>query len=156
MLNSIVSISCRLKQILDTNLLLNTFLPGLDAYKEYLTKCATKPDFSESDSFAPDLFTHLLDEIPTLFSLSKFGDKLPLLDMVNSESPKSPLHQSITGGTPFLFRNLDVEFEDGLWKDWPEMPAPIWWILQKTFVAWNAGGGLLAVMQTRNYESYRN
>jgi len=53
------------------------------------------------------------------------------------ESKKSPLHLSITGGTPFIFRNLDAEFEKGLWRTWPEMLGLVWWILQRTFVAWN-------------------
>jgi len=43
----------------------------------------------------------------------------------------------MTGGTSFFFRNLDVEFEDGLWRTWPEMPGLVWWALQRTFVAWN-------------------
>ncbi|KUJ07940.1 uncharacterized protein LY89DRAFT_742239 [Mollisia scopiformis] len=123
----------------------HAFLPGLAAYKEYLSGCTNKPDtfsgtrlISIIDSFAPELLIHLSDEIPTLLALSKFGNQLRLLDMVNAESQKSPLHQSITGGTPFFFRNLDVEFEDGIWKQWPPIPAPVWWFLQNSFVAWNS------------------
>jgi hypothetical protein len=52
---------------------------------------------------------------------------------------KSPLHISITGGTPFFFRNLDVEFEDGLWKEWPPVPRIVWWVMQWTVVSWNGG-----------------
>lgn len=120
----------------------DAFLPGLDTYKEYLNSCSTKPEtflgkqlISIIDSFAPTLFTHLSDEIPTLLALSKFGSKLPLLDMINAESQRSPLHQSITKGTPFFLRNLDVEFGDGLWKEWPPIPAPVWWFLERSFVA---------------------
>jgi hypothetical protein len=53
------------------------------------------------------------------------------------ESKKSPLHLSMTGGVPFFFRNLDVEYEDGLWRGWPEIPGLVWWVMQRTFVAWN-------------------
>jgi hypothetical protein len=28
---------------------------------------------------------------------------------------------------PFFLMNLDVEYEDGMWKDWPPMPAPVRW-----------------------------
>ncbi len=30
-----------------------------------------------------------------------------------------------------------MEFEDGLWRTWPEMPGLVWWVMQKTVVAWN-------------------
>ena len=89
------------------------------------------------DSFAPTLLEHLKDEIPTLLSLSRFGSQLRFLDGINLESKKSPLHLSITGGTPFFFRNLDVEFENGLWRGWPEMPGLVWWVMQRTAVRWN-------------------
>jgi hypothetical protein len=45
--------------------------------------------------------------------------------MINLEAQKSPLFISVTGGTPFFFRNLDVEFEDGLWREWPPVPGVI-------------------------------
>ena len=123
----------------------DAFLPGLEAYKTYLDTYTSEPTtFSGThltnivDDFAPALVTHLADEIPSLLSLSKYGSKLPLLQMINLESKKSPLFVSITGGTPFFFRNLDVYFEDGLWKAWPPMPGLVWWAMQKTFVAWNS------------------
>lgn len=121
------------------------FLPGLEAYKAYLNTCISEPAvFSGThltrliDDFAPALVTHLADEIPTLISLSRHGSNLPLLQMINLESKKSPLFLSITGGTPFFFRNLDIEFENGLWKAWPPMPGLVWWVMQRTFVAWNS------------------
>ena len=57
--------------------------------------------------------------------------------MINLDA-KSPLYVSITGGIPFLFGNLDGEFEDGLWKAWPSMPRLMWWVMQRTFIAWNS------------------
>jgi len=58
--------------------------------------------------------------------------------MINLEGMKSPAFLSKTGGTPFFFRNLDVEFEGGLWKDWPPVPGAVWWVMQRTFVAWHS------------------
>jgi hypothetical protein len=122
----------------------DAFLPGLQAYSEYLSMVTLDPaSFSGArlntiiDGFAPLLLVHLADEIPTLLSLSRFGSQVRFLDGINMESKKSPLHLSMTGGTPFFFRNLDVEFEDGLWRAWPEIPGLVWWVLQRTFVAWN-------------------
>lgn len=122
----------------------DAFLPGLRAYSEYLQSVTPTPQtFSGArlnaiiDSFAPVLILHLSDEIPTLLSLSRFGSQLRFLDGINMESKKSPLHLSMTTGVPFFFRNLDVEYEDGLWRGWPEIPGLIWWVMQRTFVAWN-------------------
>ena len=59
--------------------------------------------------------------------------------MINAESAKTPMYVSVTGGTPFFFRNLDTEFEGGLWRTWPGMPGLVWWVMQNTFVRWNSG-----------------
>ncbi|KAH7403542.1 hypothetical protein BKA64DRAFT_453976 [Cadophora sp. MPI-SDFR-AT-0126] len=123
----------------------HAFLPGLTAFKEYLTTSRANPkSFSGShlnnliSSFAPSLATHLADEIPSLLSLSRFGTALPLLQLINTQGAKSPLYLSKTGGVPFFARNLDVEFEDGRWRDWP-MPWIAKWLIMKTVGRWNAG-----------------
>jgi hypothetical protein len=110
-----------------------TFLPGLLAYKSYLADCAKHPsEFSGAklnsiiDEFAPNLLKHLNDEIPTLLALSRFGTKLPLLDMVNQEALRSPQTLSKTGGVVFFLRNLDLEFEGDRWSAWPPIPPPVW------------------------------
>ncbi|PMD48704.1 hypothetical protein L207DRAFT_539882 [Hyaloscypha variabilis F] len=122
----------------------HAFLPGLEAYSEYLNSVTATPEIFSGehlntiiDSFASTLVEHLSDEIPTLLSLSRFGSKLRFLDGVNTESKKSPLHLSMTGGVPFFFRNLDTEYEDGLWRGWPPIPGLVWWVMQRSFVAWN-------------------
>ncbi|KAG9232070.1 hypothetical protein BJ875DRAFT_467888 [Amylocarpus encephaloides] len=56
--------------------------------------------------------------------------------MINAESAKTPLHVSFTRGTPFFFRNLDVEFEGGVWRGWPEMPGVVWWVMQRGVCGW--------------------
>jgi len=123
---------------------IDAFLPGLEAYAEYLNSVTSSPDsFSGKhlnniiDSFAPMLIEHLSDEIPTLLSLSRFGSQLRFLDGINMESKKSPLHLSMTGGVPFFFRNLDTEYENGIWRAWPDIPGLVWWVMQRSFVAWN-------------------
>ena len=112
---------------------LDAFLPGLEAYKTYLKTASSDPaTFSTKDlttiidNFAPLLFEHLADEIPTLLSLSRFETKVPLLPMMEKAGTLTALHQSITGGTPFFFRNLDLDFEGGRWKSWPPVPGLVW------------------------------
>jgi hypothetical protein len=91
------------------------------------------------DSFAPTLLSHLESEIPTLLSLSRFGSTLPLLTMVNQEALRSPQMLSKTGGVVFFLRNLDLGFEDGRWKNWPPIPAPVWWMVMRSVAKWNKG-----------------
>lgn len=38
----------------------------------------------------------------------------------------------------FLF-NLDRDIEEGIWKDWPEMPGPIRWLLPRAAGGWHGG-----------------
>ncbi|KAI5308695.1 hypothetical protein KEM55_005082, partial [Ascosphaera atra] len=40
---------------------------------------------------------------------------------------------------PFLFLNFDRTAEEGMWKDWPPMPAPIRWALINLGGAWYSG-----------------
>lgn len=61
------------------------FHPGLNAYTSYLLEAkANPPIFSGTrlvqiiDSFASVLTSHLTDEIPTLVSLSRFGDTIDI------------------------------------------------------------------------------
>lgn len=86
----------------------DALLPALTVYCTYLKHCTVNPaSFSGThlnkliDDFAPALVEHLSDEILSFLSLSRFGSKLPLLNMIDRESKRSPLNLSITGGTPF-------------------------------------------------------
>ena len=44
-----------------------------------------------------------------------------------------------TDVVPFFLLNLDGGFEEGMWKNWPPMPAPIRWGLANVAGAWHAG-----------------
>jgi hypothetical protein len=121
-------------------------LPGLEAYKQYLQTVTQNPLSFQSthllqliSAFAPVLLEHMADEIPTLLSLSRYGDALPLKQTLEAEAKQASRHQTITGGTPFFFRNLDTEFEGGLWRQWPSIPSLVWWVLLRTAGRWNSG-----------------
>ncbi|KAH8802488.1 hypothetical protein F5884DRAFT_903161 [Xylogone sp. PMI_703] len=121
----------------------HVFLPGLESYQSYLKSMASKPkEFSGThlneliDQFAPALMHHLSDEIPCILELSRFGDKLKVLAAENAMRTAEPL--SRTEGTIFFLRNLDADFEDGLWSHWPPIPPVIKWIVYQTFGRWNS------------------
>lgn len=45
----------------------------------------------------------------------------------------------VTDVVPFFLLNLDRTVEDGLWANWPPMPAPIKWGLINLAGAWHSG-----------------
>ncbi|CZT05035.1 uncharacterized protein RAG0_11270 [Rhynchosporium agropyri] len=132
------------KGIMDGNIEQHhAFMPGLEAFKAYLSTSSFHPStFSGThlnnliDTFARSLIVHLADEIPSLLELSKFGQSLPLLRLINAEGAKSPLKLSKLGGVPFFAQNLDTEFEEGIWSAWP-MPVVVRWLIPRTVGRWN-------------------
>lgn len=115
---------CQLK-VISTEI----FYDGIEEYASYLRSLKGKEGtFSGShlcsiiDSFGPTLHQHLADEIPSLLALSKYGDKVHLNKLWDQQSiGKFTLHSAVTR-IPFYLCNLDRTFEDGLWKDFPEVP----------------------------------
>lgn len=105
------------------------FEKGIEDYGSYLRSLKGKETTlsgerlrSIIDSFGPALHQHLFDEIPSLLALSKYGEKVHLNQLWDRQSiGKFTLHSAATR-IPFYLCNLDRTFEDGLWKDFPEVP----------------------------------
>jgi hypothetical protein len=121
------------------NNLREAFEAGLGAYRDYLLFVLRNIEpFSGTklnsiiDSFAPALLSHLKEEIPTILSLSRFGDKIPLLKLSEVEMRKASDKIPKQEGLPFFMLNLDRTFENGMWEFWPPIPAPIRWMLIRT------------------------
>ncbi|OBT76665.1 hypothetical protein VF21_03932 [Pseudogymnoascus sp. 05NY08] len=122
------------------------FEAGIESYNTYLQSLLpTGTSFSAPkllaiiDSFAPALTTHLADEIPSLLSLRRYGDSLPLEKLVATEFQKAGMAAVRTEGGHMFFVNLDRGFEGGLWRDFPAIPAPVRFVLTRVFGRWNAG-----------------
>jgi len=112
-----------------------TFSSGLKDYQTYLLDVKGSPaDFSGSclceiiDSFAPILLTHLSEEIPTLLSLSKFGDKIDMDKIWEKDGRAAVGMSDKTAGLAFFFLNRDTTFEGGKWAAFPPIPRPIRWV----------------------------
>jgi hypothetical protein len=115
----------------------HSFQSGLEAFDQYLLTTAPA-EFSGSrlveliDGFAPALVQHLAEEIPTLVGLREYRGKLDILQILNDEGEK------IIGGidkTLFLSNltaNLDMTFEGGIHKKFPDAP----WIVRKILMPW--------------------
>ena len=114
---------------------LEEFSPGLEEYKTYLLETKSNPaTFSGSrlceiiDSFAPILLTHLSEEIPSLLSLSKFGDAIAIEEIAEKEGKAAVVSSAKTAGLAFFFLNCDATFEGGKWAAFPPLPGPIRWV----------------------------
>lgn len=129
-----------------TSLNPEAFLAPLAAYKTYLLSVSNNPEAfsgihltSLIDDFAPTLFDHLRDEIPSLLSLSRFGpEKLPLADIWKPIGRKSGEGLSKTGAFMFFLLNIDLGYEDGIWN-WPPIPTPVRWMMIR-LLSWQNRG----------------
>ncbi|PSN74859.1 hypothetical protein BS50DRAFT_479999, partial [Corynespora cassiicola Philippines] len=89
------------------------------------------------DGFIAPLAQHLTEEIASLLSLSKFGDKVDLraLSKVDGDNVMGSL--SKTRQLPVFFVNHDTTFEGGV-HHFPPIPVPVSWVLRNGFCRWNA------------------
>ncbi|CAI6340665.1 unnamed protein product [Periconia digitata] len=139
-----VEAKCGEQGVLDEDLKEHeAFAVGFDEYKTYLATMAAKPGEFDGkkltsivDSFAPKMMEHLRNQIPRMLELARFGEKIPMLEIIETEGNRSTQHLSKAGGMIFFLRNLDLGYEDGLWKDWPPIPNAARWGVLKTIGKW--------------------
>ncbi|KAF2469781.1 uncharacterized protein BDR25DRAFT_370412 [Lindgomyces ingoldianus] len=84
------------------------------------------------DVFLVPLSIHLVDEIPSLLSLSQFGDSLDLKALTQKEADKVMGSMSKTTQLPAFLLNHDVTFEGGV-HHFPPIPTPVGWVLRNVF-----------------------
>ncbi|KAI1370085.1 hemerythrin HHE cation binding domain-containing protein [Hypoxylon crocopeplum] len=120
----------------------DAFLPDLQVMVGYVRRClagSAQYDGAELvrliDAFAPALREHLADEIPTFVALNEWGEKLKGFHARFAlEAQKTELELGILAGAVFLMATHDVEYEGGIHKNFPPIPAPVVWGLRN--VAW--------------------
>ncbi|XDG05339.1 hypothetical protein ABKA04_004954 [Annulohypoxylon sp. FPYF3050] len=120
----------------------DAFQDGLRAYVDHVRRCLSGElkyrgsEFLEViDSFAPILWEHLRDEIPTFVELRKYGRKLHgFFARLAAEAGKTQQELGVLSGAVFLMVTHDVEYEDGIHAGFPPVPAAVTWGLRN--VAW--------------------
>jgi hypothetical protein len=129
---------------------IDAFTPGLDAFNAYLLTSLPNPTtFSPTrlisliDAFATPFVQHLTDEIPTILALEDHNANrketpISFFQIFEKHAQAAARKVSKTGGTPFFLRNLDLEYEGGLWGRWPNIPAPVYWGMNQTLARWNS------------------
>jgi len=132
---------------MDTNVAQHeAFHDGVEAFNIYLTSLAGKEQtFSGTelvriiDTFSTSLAKHLSDEISCLTELSRFGDRLPLFTISQTEGRHQSGSMSKTKAIVFFLLNQDRTYEDGLWEHWPPIPVVVRWLMIRILGSWHAG-----------------
>jgi hemerythrin-like domain-containing protein len=88
------------------------------------------------DSFITSLSQHLADEIPTILSLSEYGNALDLRAMFQREGDQVMKTLSTTKQMPVFLLNHDVTYEGGI-HNFPPIPAPVKFVLMQVCARWN-------------------
>jgi hemerythrin-like domain-containing protein len=105
------------------------FSTGIHEMAAFLSSAAAAPaDFDGTalcaviDNFALSMTSHLHEEIETLLALKRFGDKLDLKKILDDEGKAAMGAAKTTLALPFAWANMDVTYEGGLHKDFPDAP----------------------------------
>jgi hypothetical protein len=121
------------------------FLEGLASFEKYLSGLSSHAKFSGTelitimDTFRKPFNDHFHSEIATIAGLSKLGDFPAAAAVFKNWGKSSIMKAGYTDVIPFLFLNFDRTFEDGLWKNWPPMPAIIRAGLTRVGSSWHWG-----------------
>lgn len=96
------------------------------------------------DLFADPFAYHFHSEIETIASMNSLPqtyDPTAVSLTFKKWGKSSIMKAGMTDVVPFLFMNFDRSdgFENGMWKAWPPMPAPIRWGLTNIGGSWNWG-----------------
>ncbi|KAI1424664.1 hypothetical protein F5Y12DRAFT_435070 [Xylaria sp. FL1777] len=142
-----VSLFTKVEEVLDDKTIWaethkeHAFLPGLGEFEKYLSTLRSPKDFSGTElqrimsSFQEPFETHFHSEISTIANLADHpsAPKPGSQEEANASLTFKTWGKSTVtkAGTldvvPFFLLNLDGTVEDGMWANWPPIPAPIKW-----------------------------
>ncbi|KAH6666557.1 hypothetical protein B0J14DRAFT_193954 [Halenospora varia] len=124
------------------------FHAGLKSFKTYLTGL-TNPsrDFDPTqlrgimDGFSEPLYRHLEAEPQALLALSRFHSSTSDFDLVTiaKETGKKAVSLEFAVSVmPMFLGNMEVwEFEGGMWREFPDVPAWVRWVMRNMLPWWN-------------------
>lgn len=129
---------------------LESFLGPLAEFNTYLSNLASPADLDGAqvvklmDAFKKDFEHHFHSEIITIAALSNHP-KAPKEDSPEGAAAsltfktwgkKTVTKAGVLDVVPFFLLNLDRTAEEGMWANWPPMPAPISWGLTNIAGSW--------------------
>lgn len=129
------------------------FLGGLAAFHKYLAELASPQAFSGAElqrimaGFQDAFEAHFHSEISTIAGLAdhpkapKSGtpEEADTRALFKSWGKNTVTKAGTLDVVPFFLLNLDGTVEDGMWANWPPIPAPIKWGLTNLAGAYHGG-----------------
>ncbi|KAF4343220.1 hypothetical protein FBEOM_2811 [Fusarium beomiforme] len=127
-----------------------SFLAPLAEFNTYLSNLASPTDLDSAqvikllDSFKEPFENHFHSEISTIAALSNHP-KAPKENTPEGAAAgltfktwgkKTVTKAGVLDVVPFFLLNLDRTAEEGMWANWPPMPAPISWGLTNIAGSW--------------------
>lgn len=114
-------------------------MPGVAKFQEYLATLESAQDFSGAklheimESFQEKFESHMRAEVITIAQLSTHprtpkegsAEEKSTQTAFDSREGNAIMKAGVTDVVPFFLFNYDRDFEDGIWKDWPPIPAPV-------------------------------
>ncbi|KAA8635337.1 hypothetical protein SMACR_01557 [Sordaria macrospora] len=129
------------------------FLPGLAEFEKYLSGLKSPSDFLGDEllrimgTFQDSFSDHFHSEISTISKLSEHAnapkegtpEHMAAVTTFKTWGKATVTKAGVTDCVPFFLLNLDRTVEDGMWANWPPMPAPIKWGLVNIAGALHSG-----------------
>ncbi|KAK4167215.1 hypothetical protein QBC43DRAFT_312349 [Cladorrhinum sp. PSN259] len=130
-----------------------SFLAGLAEFEKYLSGLKAPSDFSGDElrrimaSFQDPFENHFHSEISTIAKFSEHPntpkegtpENAAAAATFKAWGKATVTKAGMTDVVPFFLLNLDRTVEDGMWANWPPMPAPIKWGLINLAGSWHSG-----------------
>jgi hypothetical protein len=129
------------------------FIPGLTEFNSYLSGLESPSNFTSKelirimDSFRESFEHHFHHEISIIAALANHP-KAPAEGTPEAAAASATFKtwgkSTVTKAgmldvVPFFLLNLDTTFENGMWANWPPMPAPIKWGMMNVAGSWHGG-----------------
>src|SRR5262245_24361277 len=116
-------------------------MPNVTKFEEYLLGLSSPSEFSGDklleimEAFREPFAANMSSEVTTIANLASHA-RTPEEGSAKEKSTRSAFDaregknlvmSGITDVMPFFLFNFDSEYEDGLWANWPPIPAPVRW-----------------------------
>ncbi|RFU28931.1 hypothetical protein B7463_g7428, partial [Scytalidium lignicola] len=119
------------------------FYPGLAKFHDYLVNLKFPSEFSGTKlleimaTFQDPFEIHMRSEVAILANLSKHprtpkegsAEEKSVQAEIEAREGSKLVNSGITDVLPFFLFNFDRDYEDGLWMNWPPIPAPVRFIM---------------------------
>lgn len=124
-----------------------SFHAGLKSFKDYLSTLRSPTELKPAkllsimDSFSQPLYSHLASEPQAILALSRFASPERHFDLmkIEQEEGKKAVNLDFAFNVlPIFMNNMEtVEYEGGMWRNHPEIPVFVRWIMKVVIPLWN-------------------